>query len=202
MVLKVAVTPVGTPDTAKFTMPLKPFWAMTVNALLPLLPPATRLRLPSEAESVKPCCGTVNVRIVELWAVPDVPVTVTRYLPAAVVLLMMKVNESVEGLTVAKFAVMPAGTPDAAKLTRSARPIALVTATLIGSLYPARRVKPLADDVRLKLGAGMVTTIVVVLAVVPEVPLIVIGYVPATAEALAVTVSVIGLVALATGQLS
>ena len=75
-VLRLAVTPVGTPETAKFTIPLKPFWPVTVNALLWLVPPPISVRLLCEAASVKPCARIVTVTIVELLAVPEVPVMV------------------------------------------------------------------------------------------------------------------------------
>ena len=43
-VLNAAVTPVGRPVTAKLTVPLKPFWPLTLRVLLPL-----------------PACGTVRL---------------------------------------------------------------------------------------------------------------------------------------------
>ena len=47
----------------------------------------------------------------------------------------------------------------------------------------------LAEDERLKLGAGMLSTMVVVLVALPEVPVTVTGYFPGTAELLIVNVS-------------
>ena len=46
-----AVTPVGSPDADRFTLPLNPFCGVTVIVLVPLAPCAT-LKLPGAAESV------------------------------------------------------------------------------------------------------------------------------------------------------
>jgi len=172
---------------------------------LALPPPGRILKLFTVGDRLKLGCGIVSTTVVELVAIPEVPETFNGYVPATAETLTLKVSASVLALTVVKDEVTPPGRPDTVKTGLFASPTVLVTLISIGRFqpfWPTVRVILLADDVRLKLGAGMVTTIVVVLAVVPEVPLIVIGYVPATAEALAVTVSVIGLVALATGQLS
>ena len=50
--LKEALTPLGSPDAVKLTLPLKPFSGVTVMLLVPL-PPCVRLRLPEDAERVK-----------------------------------------------------------------------------------------------------------------------------------------------------
>jgi hypothetical protein len=44
-----AVTPLGRPDADKVTLPLKPFWALTV-IVLPPLPPCVRVRLLGDAD--------------------------------------------------------------------------------------------------------------------------------------------------------
>src|SRR6202034_74308 len=74
--LKDAVTPLGRPDAARLTLPLKPLWGPTVSVLTTLFP-WTTLRLLGDAERLK--FGTVITRlIVALWVkLPEVPVTVT-----------------------------------------------------------------------------------------------------------------------------
>jgi len=52
-----AVTPLDSPDADKLTALLKPFWAVTVIATVPLLP-WVMLTLLGDAESVKSGCGT------------------------------------------------------------------------------------------------------------------------------------------------
>ena len=47
-----AVTPLGRPDAAKVTLPVKPFWGATVMVLRPL-DPWRMLRLLGEAERLK-----------------------------------------------------------------------------------------------------------------------------------------------------
>jgi hypothetical protein len=46
-----AVTPLGRPDADKLTLPLKPFWAVTVIVLAPLVPCMT-VRLVGDAARV------------------------------------------------------------------------------------------------------------------------------------------------------
>jgi len=46
-----AVTPVDRPDADKLTLPLKPFWGVTVIVLVPLLP-CLRVKLLGDAERV------------------------------------------------------------------------------------------------------------------------------------------------------
>ena len=79
--LNVAVTPLGSPDAARFTLPLKPFWSVTPIEVMAADPPTRRFRLLTEEERLKPCCGMVSVMVVELVAVPEVPLTVTGYVP-------------------------------------------------------------------------------------------------------------------------
>ena len=48
--LKAAVTPLGRPEADKFTLPVKPFCAVTVIVLVPTVP-CTRLTLAGDTES-------------------------------------------------------------------------------------------------------------------------------------------------------
>ena len=47
--LKEAITPLGKPEADKFTLPVKPFWGMTLIVLVPTVP-CTMLMLAGDAE--------------------------------------------------------------------------------------------------------------------------------------------------------
>jgi len=72
-VVNAAVTPAGTPDAVRLTLPLKPFRSVTVMSirLSALLDPSRRVRLPTEGEIVKFGTGLVI-------AAPWVPATIER----------------------------------------------------------------------------------------------------------------------------
>jgi hypothetical protein len=74
--LKVADTPIGSPVSVKATLLLEPF-AQVTSIVLPALPPTRRLRALCEDESVKLGSGMVNVMLVVLVRVPEVPITFT-----------------------------------------------------------------------------------------------------------------------------
>jgi hypothetical protein len=67
---------------------------------------------------------TVSARLVVVFNEPDVPVTVTLYIPVATELLTVRVNAlvPVAGLGV-KDAVTPVGSPDAARFTLPVKPL-------------------------------------------------------------------------------
>lgn len=74
--LKDAVTPVGSPDAARVTVPLKPVCGVIVMVLVPVAPSAT-LTLAGDADSVKVGApGIVRVTVVVALRLPEVPVTV------------------------------------------------------------------------------------------------------------------------------
>ena len=75
--LKLAVTPPGSPETARVTLPLKPFLAVTLIVLLWLLLPIRRVRALAEDERLKSCAGTVTTIVVVFVAAPEVPVITT-----------------------------------------------------------------------------------------------------------------------------
>jgi len=80
--LKVPVTPVGRPLTEKLTVPVNPFNGVTAMVLFPL-PPGAKERLVGVPESVKlGGVAMVKITVVLLVIAPDVPVTVTVYVPA------------------------------------------------------------------------------------------------------------------------
>ena len=80
--LNAAVTPLGSPDAVRFTLPPNPFWSFTVMVLVAPAP-TTRARLEEVDERLKPDGEvtppgvTASVSAVLLERVPEVPVTVT-----------------------------------------------------------------------------------------------------------------------------
>ena len=72
--LNAAVAPVGKPDAAKLTEPVKPFVAVTLRASLPLLP-CTTLKAGTAAVRLNPGGAvTVNVTLVVTVREPELPV--------------------------------------------------------------------------------------------------------------------------------
>src|SRR5581483_2477743 len=77
--LNAAVTPEGSPEAERLTLPLKPLMGLTVIVLVPLAP-WLNVRVPGEAESEKSGTGgglTTSVTVVLCARLPLVPVTVT-----------------------------------------------------------------------------------------------------------------------------
>ena len=132
--LKDDVTPPGSPDADRVTLLLKPFSLATSIMLLAPMPLPPRMMVLDEDERLKPGDGIVTETVAELVAVPETPVTVTGYVPAAAVVLLVKVSAVVLELTAANAPVTPAGTPDAVRLTLSTRLSGLLTVILTGSL--------------------------------------------------------------------
>jgi len=140
----------------------------------------------------------VNAMVVALVRVPEVPVTVTVCAPGTAALLAVKVSVLVVlVMTELKVAVTPVGSPIAVRATLLLTLVASVTPMALLAVPPTRRVRLLAEDERLKLGAGMVNAMVVVLVRAPEVPVTVTVCVPGTAVLPGVSVSVLLLLVLA-----
>src|SRR5208282_1303127 len=111
--LNEAVTPLGTPEAARFTLPLKPLAGFTVIVLVAPAPGAI-VRPVGEADSVK-LGAAVTVRLIVVVAVrlPDVPVMVTVTVPAVAVPLAVRVSTLVVLVLVGlKDAVTPLGKPE------------------------------------------------------------------------------------------
>ena len=73
-----AVTPAGSPETARATLPAKPFWPATLMVLLALEPPTVRDNELAEEERLKPGWATiVNEMVVAAVRDPEVPEIVT-----------------------------------------------------------------------------------------------------------------------------
>jgi hypothetical protein len=79
----VALTPLGKPDAAKFTLLLNPFRGLIV---IVVEPPAfwTRVKLVGDAESVKPGCGADAGQLLARLAALTVPMPVAKSQPMVV----------------------------------------------------------------------------------------------------------------------
>jgi hypothetical protein len=198
MAPNVAVTPVGKPDAANATVPLKPFRAVMAMLLVPLAPGAM-LKAAGVAARVKIGCATmVSAMVALLLRLPDVPVIVTVAGPVvafAVALSVSVVLREPSGLNVA---VTPDGKPDVARATEPLNPFCGTTVIVLAPLAAGRTLRLVGDAVSAKLGGVATDTLTpVVLCRLPDVPVIVTIEVPIAAEALAVRVSVPGLVVVA-----
>ena len=80
LVPKLALTPLGRPETVKFTLPLNPFKGWTVMVVEPDAP-CRKARLAGDAERVKPGCdedvGQLLTKLVALM----VPIPVAKSQP-------------------------------------------------------------------------------------------------------------------------
>jgi hypothetical protein len=192
-----AVTPVGSPEAVKFTVPAKPFCGAIVT-VVELLAPWTTVRLLGDADRLKlGATLTVSVIAVVRTRLPEVPVTVTVNDPAAAEPLAAKVSVlvlvAVLGLN---DAVTPLGNPDAARLTLPENPFCAETVIALDPLAPCTTVRLFGDAERVKFGAALtVSDSVVVCTRLPEVPVIVTTVVPTVADALAVRVKLLVVVA-------
>jgi hypothetical protein len=135
--LKDAVTPLGSPDADKLTLPLKPLVGLTVTVLLALLPWVTET-LAGDAESVKfGAAFTVSVTVVVWLRLPEVPVIVTVAFPVVAVALAVSVKLLVPVVLAGlKLAVTPAGNPDADRLTLLLKPLVGLTVMVVDPLLP------------------------------------------------------------------
>jgi hypothetical protein len=186
------VTPAGSPDTARPTLPENPAWSSTVRSIDELHPgcPARTVNALGEAERLKLPSETVSAMVRDSFAVPDVPVTIAVYVPAATATEL--VAEKVRVLGVSALAVEFLGSPEIARLTLlSLKPTGFTTLIVLVAGVPARRLNVLEDVKRLKLGVGMLRTTVAELFVLPEVPVTVTVWLPGADDALGVNVSVL-----------
>jgi len=148
-----AVTPLGKPDAAYVTVPVKPFDGVTVIMLDPLAPCAI-LTLLGDADRLKLGGTTAAVTVtptVAVWLrLPEVPVTVTVVgppvvaVPLAVRVSVFPVND----------AVTPLGKPDAAYVTVPVKPFFGVTVIVLEPLAPCAILTLVGDGTRLKSGVA------------------------------------------------
>lgn len=137
--LKKAVTPLGSPEADRLTLPLKPFCGVIAIVLVPLVP-CVIVKLLGEAEREKFGAGarfTLRAIAAVFVKLPDVPVTVTVAVPVVAVLLAVSVTVLVlvvlPGLNKA---VTPLGSPEAARLTLPLKPFCGVIAIVLVPLVP------------------------------------------------------------------
>lgn len=137
--LKLAVTPLGRPEAARLTEPVKPLTGVTVMVLVPLVP-KLMVTLVGEAESEKfgtAAAFTVRLMVVLCVNEPDVPVIVTVEVPVVAVLLAVNVTVLlVVVLAGLKEAVTPLGRPEADKLTLPLNPFTGLTVMVLVPLPP------------------------------------------------------------------
>jgi len=136
--LNAAVTPVGIPDAANVTLPVKGLTSVTVIVSVPLEPARTD-RAVADGFSVKVPVPetTFSVKVVVAVVLPEVPVTVTVNAPVVAVLLAVSVRtvEVVEDAGLNE-AVTPLGRPDAVNDTVPVNPPRSVTVIVSVPLLP------------------------------------------------------------------
>ena len=135
--LNEAVTPLGRPEAARLTPPLKPFWGVTVMVLDPEVP-CMMLRLVGDEERVKSGgSATVRASVAVCVKLPEVPVTVTVAVPADAEVLAASVNvlDAVVGLG-PNDAVTPLGRPEADRVMPPLKPFCGVTVIVLVLLLP------------------------------------------------------------------
>lgn len=196
-----AVTPLGRPDAASVTLPVKPLAGVTVIVLVPLAPCAT-LKVVGLAESVKSGGGvTVRLIVVVCVRLPDLPVTVTVVgPPTAAEPLAVSVKILVVVVLVGlKDAVTPVGRVEVTvKATVPVKPLVGATVIVLVPLVPCAILNVLGAAESVKFGGAVTVRLIVVVCVrLPEVPVMVTVVGPlAVAEAPAVSVKTLVVVVL------
>lgn len=159
---KEAVTPVGRPEAASETAPVKPFCAFTAMAAVLELP-AARFRLAGVAAMLNAGVPVmVRAKRAVLVRVPDVPPAVLDDVPVIVIADVAATAElaaaSVSVLVVVALAglnvaVTPAGNPETARFTAPLKPCCALTVMVLVPLAPAATESAGADRAKLKDGA-------------------------------------------------
>jgi hypothetical protein len=139
LVPNAAVTPLGNPDAASATLPVKPPTSVTVIVSVALLPCGTD-RVDADGASVKlggVLATTVRATVAVSVREPEVPVMVTVDVPTVAVLPAVSVRtlDPVAGL-VPNAAVTPLGNPDAARVTLPENGLTSVTEIVSVALLP------------------------------------------------------------------
>lgn len=129
---KEAVTPLGKPDTERFTLPVNPYSGVTVIVDVPDALGATP-RVPGAAERRKVGVWTATVTLAVDVSSPEVPAIVKFVVDAGAVLLAVSVNTLVAAVGfVPHDAVTPLGNVDVtARLTLPVNPPASVTVSVV-----------------------------------------------------------------------
>lgn len=154
--LKVAVTPAGSPVAVSATLTTAPFALVTSIVLLSLAPPARSVNALTEEETLKPDAGMAKMIVVVLVRDPDVPLTITVYVPGRTEESGVNVSALLHGvLGYLKIAVTPLGSPETTKFTALLKPFESVMLTDVLALDPpTRRVSALAAEERVKPGTA------------------------------------------------
>jgi hypothetical protein len=153
--LKEAVTPFGSAEVVRVTLPLKPPAGVMVMVLVPLAPPLAMLTADGAAESVKLCTEavTVRLRVVLPVVLPDTPEMVTVTVPVAAAEVADKVSVLVPevgfGLNAA---VTPLGKPEAERVTLPLKPPTSVTVIVLVPLLPCMTLTLLGEADSVKPG--------------------------------------------------
>jgi hypothetical protein len=145
LVLKLAVTPAGSPLALNVTPPVNPPLRVTVIVLVPLTPRAT-VRLAGDEDRAKSgVAGWLTVRLIGVVRVkpPPVPVIVTAAAPSVAVLDAVNVSTLLSPVAEggAKLAVTPAGSPLALNVTPPVNPPLRVIAIVFVPLAPRLTVR-------------------------------------------------------------
>src|SRR5579875_548185 len=154
--LNVPVAPAGSPLTLSPTVPVNPFTAPVFTVYVVLLPAFTVCAL-GAAEIVKSGVFTVKLTVAVCVSVPLVPVIVSVYVPAAVLLPVATVSVALPpaltdvGLNVP---VAPAGSPLTLSPTVPVNPFTAPVFTVYVVLLPAFTVCALGVPDKLKSGLG------------------------------------------------
>jgi hypothetical protein len=156
--LKEAVTPVGRPETARLTLPVKLFCASTLIAVPALVPGFKEMPL---AEAVRPKLGVMTRRLMPamLLRVPEVPEIVIAEVPAAAELLA--VNVAVVLLAVLaglNDTVTPTGNPEATSTTLPVKPFWGITVITLLLVLPGFMEKPGCEDDKVNVAGWLGTT--------------------------------------------
>lgn len=197
--LRDPVMPVGIVGAERVTLPLNPFRGDKEIALAPC-PPCITLKLAGARMSAKSEAGvTVTVIVSEAARLPETPLMVNCAAPSAAEPVAVSVSVLL-ALVLAGLnnAVTPVGNPVAVNATVPVK--APVGTTLMAEvpLPPASTVTFEGEDERVNPVAGAtVRASVAAIEMPPETPVMVVVNVPAAAEALAVNVSLLVVVALA-----
>ncbi len=150
--LKVAVTPAGSFDATKVTLPEKAFAGTTEIALV-ALPPASRMTALGEAVKVK--LGFPTVRLIGMLLVnsPDVPEIITVTVAVATLAATVRVSVLLEVVGFAlNAAVTPVGKPDTESVTLPRKPFTGVMVTVFVVLPPGATNMMFGEGKTMKLG--------------------------------------------------
>jgi hypothetical protein len=183
-----AVTPLGSPEMERVTLPVNPYCGVTTTYAVPDVPcPMSSV----PAERVNVGAKTPRATVVVADRLPDVPVIVNVLAPVLAVLLAESVSVLVFVVGLGeKLPVTPLGKPDTVRFTLPLNPYAGDTMKIAVADFPWPIFKE-AGPARVKLGPWMESVRVVVSVRLPDVPVIVSVALPPLAVLLAVRVSVL-----------